>query len=313
MAADRQPGSGSATQAFQAERRAWHPWVWAAPAFITLVLVGLLVLWRGGGIAGTARWPEQQAVFLAWNTSFAALPSALWSAITLLGDSAVLMALLALFVLGRPQAWAAVLASVPAGALMSVLVKHWAGVPRPAAVLDQAWFNLIGPALQHNSFPSGHTISAFAAAAAVLATCVARPQRRRDWALIACGLMTATMIALSRVAVGAHWPLDLAAGAALGWLAGLSGALLARHPGWWRWLFFGTGRPAAGVGLILWGLLLWLRPHETLSCAAILGVAGLSAVGAGFTLLAARRSLTALPLPATAGSSAREDSGASDH
>lgn len=279
---------------------------------MTLVLVGLLVSWHGGGIAGTARWPEQQAVFLAWNTSFAALPSALWSAITLLGDSTVLMPLLALFVLGRPRVWAAVLASVPAGALMSVSVKHWAAVPRPAAVLEQTWFNLIGPALQHNSFPSGHTISAFAAAAAVLATCVARPQRRRDWALIACGLLTATLIALSRLAVGAHWPLDLAAGAAIGWLAGLSGAALARHPGWWHWLFLGAGRQAAGAGLILWGLLLWLRPHEMLSCAVVLGVAGLSAVGAGLTLLAAGRSPNALPLPAAAGLSAPEASSASD-
>ena len=306
MAADRQPGSGRATQASSVQRSAWRPWVWAAPAFITLVLVGLLVSWHGGGIAGTARWPEQQAVFLAWNTSFAALPSALWSAVTLLGDSTVLMPMLALFLLGRPKVWAAVLASVPVGALLSVSVKQWAGVPRPAAVLDQTWFNLIGPALHHNSFPSGHTISAFAATAAVLATCVARPQRGRDWALIACGLLTATVIALSRLAVGAHWPLDLAAGAAIGWLAGLSGAALARHHGWWQWLFFGAGRQAAGAGLILWGLLLWLRPHEMLSCAVVLGVAGLSAVGAGFHLLVAGRSLSALPLPATAGSSAPE-------
>ena len=312
MAANRQPVSGNAIQASLAQRGAWRPWVWAAPAFITLVLVGLLVSWHVGNIAGTARWPEQQAVFLVWNTGFAALPSALWSALTLLGDSAVLMPLLALFVLGRPQVWAAVLASVPAGALLSVSVKHWAGVPRPAAVLDQTWFHLIGPALQHNSFPSGHTISAFAAAAAVLATCVARPQRGRDWALIACGLLTATVIALSRVAVGAHWPLDLAAGAAFGWLAGLSGAALARRPGWWHWLFCGAGRPAAGAGLILWGLLLWLRPHETLSCAALLGVAGVCAVAAGFALLAAGRSLSALPLPATGGSSAREASAVSD-
>ncbi|MFY9514619.1 MAG: phosphatase PAP2 family protein [Rubrivivax sp.] len=251
------------------------------------MFVGLLVSWRGGGIAGTARWPEQQAVFLAWNSSFAALPSVLWSGITLLGDSSVLLSLLALFLLGRPRVWAALLASVPAGGLLSISMKHWAGVPRPAGVLDPGWFNLIGPALQHNSFPSGHSISAFAAAAAVLATCVARPRRGRDWALIACGLLAATLIALSRVAVGAHWPLDLAAGAAIGWLAGLSGAALARRSGWWLWLFFGAGRRAAGTGLILWGLLLWLRPHETLACAAVLGVAGLCAVGTGFRLFLA--------------------------
>lgn len=286
--------------------------MWAAPAFVTLLLVGLLVQWHGGGIAGSARWPEQQAVFLAWNSSFAAMPSALWSAITLLGDAAVLMPVLALFVLGRPRVWAAMLASVPVGALLSTSVKHWAAVPRPAAVLEQTWFNLIGPALHNNSFPSGHAISAFAAAAAVLATCVARPQRGRDWALITCGLLAATVIALSRVAVGAHWPLDLAAGAAIGWLAGLSGAALARHPGWWHWLFLGAGRQVAGAGLMLWGLLLWLRPHETLTCAVLLGVAGLSAMGGGIALLASGRRLRALPLPTTAAAPVSEGSGTSD-
>ena len=87
-------------------------------------------------------------------------------------------------------------------------------------MLDHAWFNLIGPALHHHSFPSGHAISAFSVAAAVFATGVTRPPRGRDWTLIACGLLAAAVIALSRVAVGAHRPMDLAAGAAIGWLAG---------------------------------------------------------------------------------------------
>lgn len=313
MAADRQPGPDSAASALQARRRrAWHPWAWAAPALIILALVGVLVSWHDGGIAGAARWPQQQAVFLAWNKGFAVLPSALWSALTLLGDSTVLIALLALSVIGRPRIWAAVLASVPAGALLSVSVKQWAGVPRPAAVLDQTWFNLIGPALHHNSFPSGHTISAFAAAAAVLATCVAQPQRGRDWVLIACGLLAASAIALSRVAVGAHWPLDLAGGAGIGWLAGLSGVALARYPGWWHWLLFGAGHRATGSGVILWGLLLWLRPHATVTSALVLGVAGFSAVAAGFALLAVGRPVSALPLPVTAEGPSPEATGAGE-
>lgn len=297
MAAYRHPGSEIATTPPAALRGAWNPWVWAAPAFVTLLLVGLLVQWHGGGIAGTARWPAQQAVFLAWNSSFAAMPSTLWSAITLLGDAAVLMPVLALFVLGRPRVWAAMLASVPAGALLSTTVKHWAAVPRPPAVLGHTWFKLIGPALYNNSFPSGHAISAFAVAAAVLATCAARPRRGSDWLLITCGLLVATVIALSRVAVGAHWPLDIAAGAAIGWLSGLSGAALARYTGWWHWLFLGAGRQVAGAGLMLWGLLLWLRPHETLTCAAVLGAAGLCAMGGGLALLASGKRLRPLPLP----------------
>lgn len=299
MAANPQPGPGYTSEMSLAERNAWRPWTWAAPAFSALILIGLLVAWNGGGVASTARWSEQQAVFLAWNADFAAWPSALWWSATLLGDSTVLLAVLALFLFGRPRAWAAALASVPAGGLMSAAVKHWAGVPRPAAVLDQALFNVIGPALHSNSFPSGHTISAYAAAAAVLATCAARPKHGRDWAVIVCGLLLATVVALSRVAVGAHWPLDLAAGAAIGWLAGLSGAALARYSGWWHWLFFGPGRPAVAFGLMLWGLLLWLRPHETPACAMVLGAAGACAIGAGIKLLMATPLRCDLPMSAT--------------
>lgn len=306
--ADRQPASGSAAMVPGKVRGRWCGWVWAAPATLALVLLGLVVAWHGGGIASTARWPEQQTAFLALNAVLGKVPAPLWSAVTLLGDSSVLMLLLALFLLGRPQVFAAVLASVPAGALFSGLLKHWADVPRPAAVLDHASFHLIGPALHHNSFPSGHTVSAFAAAAAVLATLAPSPRRGREWVLLVAGLMVAVVVALSRVAVGAHWLLDLVAGASGGWLAGLSGAALARHAGWWRWLFFGAGRRATSVGLIVWGLLVWFRPHDTLTGAAVLGLAGLCGIAAGLGLLLTGRSVSALPVPLATGSSAPDAS-----
>lgn len=302
MEADQQPALGSALDVPGKARGPWHGWVWGAPAVVTLTVLGLMVAWQGGGIASTARWPEHQAAFLVLNAALAALPAALWSGITLLGDSTVLMPLLALFLLRRPQVWAAVLASVPVAALFSALVKHWAGVPRPAAVLDQASFNLIGSALHQNSFPSGHSITAFAATAAVLATLAS--SSRREWLLVVAGLFVATTIALSRVAVGAHWPLDLIAGASGGWLAGLSGAALARPTGWWRWFFLGAGKQVASAGLILWGLLLWFRPHDTLACATVLGLAGLSGIGAGIGLLLKGQPVRAWAAPLAAGSSA---------
>ena len=79
----------------------------------------------------------------------------------------------------------------------------------------------------------------------------------------------AMLIGLSRVAVGAHWPVDVFAGAACGWLAGCSGAWIsARFPEIWRssvsqfvigqlflltglWLLFKTPAYPAGV-LAVW-------------------------------------------------------------
>ncbi|MGK7345290.1 MAG: phosphatase PAP2 family protein [Candidatus Nitrospinota bacterium M3_3B_026] len=59
------------------------------------------------------------------------------------------------------------------------------------------------------SFPSGHSQAAFTAAAFF-----ALYYRRRRAALYA----AAAMVALSRVYLGAHFPLDILAGSALGWL-----------------------------------------------------------------------------------------------
>ncbi|MGK2902673.1 MAG: phosphatase PAP2 family protein, partial [Mycobacterium sp.] len=88
-------------------------------------------------------------------------------------------------------------------------LKHILDLPRPAAVLDPVAFNLVGPRYRHNSFPSGHTVTAF------VWVCAFIPYLEARWARLG-GLAVAAIIGLSRVAVGAHWPLDIAGGAALG-------------------------------------------------------------------------------------------------
>lgn len=266
--------------------RRW--WAWSSPALAALALVGVAIVWQGGSVEQISVWPAHQAAFLAMNGHSTTLPASLWSGLTLLGDTAVLMPLLALFLLRKPQVWAAVLASVPAGALISVLGKHWASVPRPAALLDPTLFTLIGPALHHNSFPSGHSISAFAAAVAVLATLLPSLRASRAWLVLAAAVMAALAIAVSRIAVGAHWPLDVVAGAAGGWLAGLSGAGLARRTAWWRWLLVGKGHWAASAGLAIWGLLLLARAHDAAGGTLVLALSGLCGLVAAVALLLTR-------------------------
>jgi membrane-associated phospholipid phosphatase len=260
-------------------------WAWIAPALLALALALWLQL----------RAPQVE-LFLAINRWSGQFPVAFWSFATLLGEADVLFCLLSPLLLWRPQMIVAVLAAVPLGGLLSVTLKSLFQASRPASVVDPAQFNLIGIALGNASFPSGHTITAFAAALALVLVRVAdgsgAAQRKAGSSaplFAALALMLATLIGLSRVAVGAHWPVDVLAGAACGWLAGCSGAWLsARFPGIWRselsqfvigqlflltglWLLFKTPAYPAGV-LAIWlavacvlatviGLFLKMRKH----------------------------------------------------
>lgn len=208
---------------------------------------------------------SHRGLFVAINYAAMQWPATAWSILTTLGDASVLFALLSPLLLLRPQALAAVLAGVPLGGLFSVLLKRTFDAPRPGAVLDAAQFHLIGPLLSNHSFPSGHTISAFAAAVAVLAVLqpsarTLRPSATRFSVVFIAAIGLAATVGVSRVAVGAHWPADVLAGAACGWLAGLSGAAASRRwPHLWQGAHSQTGLMVVLIGAAAW--LLW-RPVD---------------------------------------------------
>jgi membrane-associated phospholipid phosphatase len=173
----------------------------------------------------------QTDVFLAINAKAAELmPGAFWMSATLLGDTVVVFCAMAPLLLWRAQVVLALLAAVPLGGLASVALKHYFAGPRPGRVLDPTTFHVVGSVLDgHNSFPSGHTITAFAAAGAVCACLWASRQWPRDRWVTVLALVLAALVGVSRVAVGAHWPWDVLGGAGVGWLSGLGGAWVTRR------------------------------------------------------------------------------------
>lgn len=186
-------------------------------------LIGLcLLLALSAGILGLAHgW---QAGFMTAQAASRLLPEPFWESVTTLGDERMLLALLLPFALRHPRVfWAIVVASLIAGLLCRGL-KLALPMPRPAAVLDASEMTVLGARLTRHSFPSGHTATAFAAAL----VWVAQLGGRRAWPLV----LLAALAGFSRVAVGAHWPLDVLAGAGVGSLAAGFGMAVTRRFRW---------------------------------------------------------------------------------
>lgn len=97
-------------------------------------------------------------------------------------------------------AWSAALALV-----LTSLIAAFVGRLRP--FVGFAEVSLLIPPPFNTSFPSGHTATAFAIAAAIAFA-------NRRWGIIAFAI--ATLIALGRLAVGVHYPTDLLGGFVLG-------------------------------------------------------------------------------------------------
>jgi membrane-associated phospholipid phosphatase len=121
----------------------------------------------------------------------------------------VQLALMLPFCLRYPRVfWALFLGALLAGAI-SRGFKVAVPLPRPAAVFDAAQITIIGAKLTAHSFPSGHTVSAFSFVVAWLALL--------GWRALPI-VVIAALAGFSRIAVGAHWPVDVLAGAMIGLL-----------------------------------------------------------------------------------------------
>ncbi len=194
---------------------------------------------------------SNEPLFLLFNGLGRRTGDALWANWTLLGDALVLLALSLPFIGRRPALmWALIMAALLAGIAVPLL-KHAFAMPRPPAVLASDMIHVIGQAYHSRSFPSGHTTAVFAFAG------ILSLHFRCLW-IMAVALFIAIGVGISRMVVGVHWPLDVAGGAALGWLCAVAGSYLAAR---WRWGESLAGQRSIAVLLVLCavGLLFFFR------------------------------------------------------
>lgn len=205
------------------------PWTWSPP------VVALALL------AATLATDGDRALFLWLNRAGHAVDTGVWFHLTLLGDGAVALACLLPCIRRAPGLfWAGLLAAVVAG-LWTQGTKHAVDVPRPLSVLAADAFHLGGPAYRHVSFPSGHAATAFALAGIWI---MGTPGRRLWRGPM---LVLATLVGLSRIMLGVHWPIDVLGGMLGGWLGAWMGVTAQAR---WRWRTAGRGGLLAGIVLL---------------------------------------------------------------
>ena len=181
------------------------------------------------------------------------LPTWFWALINLGGDAWVILLILLLIERfpGEITSW--VLKTWLIGALVSQVIKNTLPIPRPASVLGVENLSIIDhPPLLSGSMPSGHALAAISCALIVCTVLKFRGVKNGYLSLIAIG---AGIASWARVAVGAHWPSDVIAGAGLAFSVVALAYLWERHSSWNAW--FQTTR--GGVSLIALHILISLH------------------------------------------------------
>lgn len=197
------------------------------PQAVTLdvrtILAGIVAV--AAGIAVRRDPALNEALFHLVNDLGPAAPTA-WSCLSVAGLALSAWIYLTAFAEQRPERVAQLLWIIVGGGLTASFIKHHLPSPRPFLALGEGHLAVIGDALSAGSMPSGHS----AMAAAMLAVMVAERRRFDEHAAVGgymqsgpglaiVGLLAAG-IALSRLAVGAHWPADALVGAGLGLVFG---------------------------------------------------------------------------------------------
>ncbi|NEX20147.1 phosphatase PAP2 family protein [Thiorhodococcus mannitoliphagus] len=247
---------------------------WLLRLALLCLIVGLSLYLACGYHAG----------FLRLNDLAATYPSWAWQCLTVLGDERTVFALTLLFSARYPRVfWTLIVAALIAIAYSRGL-KEFFDAMRPPAVLPAERFHLLGPAHERHSFPSGHSVTA-AVFFGVLIYHSRWIELRVLW------LLLAILVGLSRVAVGVHWPVDVAFGLMGGALAAwLGGRLSARWSG-----------PASNVTLHLIFVLIAAALafslliedagyHEAAWMMAVIGLTGLLSAGLQYLWRPLRRS-----------------------
>jgi membrane-associated phospholipid phosphatase len=226
--------------------------------FLLLLLFFCFFAFRFDGTFLNTYVNTQRNLFLELNYVLSVYPNLQYN-ISYLGDALILFPFIFIFLFIKPKLWEAIIISSLFTLITSAILKLIFAVPRPAAMINMETFTIMGrPNILHTSLPSGHSMTAFMVISVLLyAFMPKRMSSKIIWAtlLIAIGLI----IGFSRVAVGAHYPLDVVVGCILGYIMAIFGIKITTRLNWLYWMKNKRLYPIIMLILSIWGYLVILK------------------------------------------------------
>lgn len=203
------------------------------PLFLLLIIV--LYLYSQDALFIERYIEIQKNCFYFLNSRLSQFPNIEYN-FTQFGDALVSLSLLAIFVLYAPKMWEALITASLLSCLLSCTLKKIFAVPRPAAYLDNDSFVIIGKVLEgYNSLPSGHSITIFTMLTIVMFSFAPKKLIYKIlWFLFI--IIIGLILIFTRVAVGAHYPLDVIIGGIVGYICGLIGIFITKKYKIWAWI-----------------------------------------------------------------------------
>ena len=203
------------------------------PVFLFLLI--FIFLFQNNATNASSYVEIQKNYFYYINTKLSKYSEIQYN-FTQMGDALVILSLFSVLFLKAPKLWEALISSSLISLLVTSILKNTFSVPRPAAILDPNSFVIVGKALKaHNSLPSGHAITVF-----TILTVLFYAFNKNSWPYkITASILLMVIgftLAFSRVAVGAHFPLDVVIGSVVGYLCGVLGIIFSNRIHLWEWI-----------------------------------------------------------------------------
>ena len=209
------------------------PSLFFLPIFFLISIVVFIYLKGALSVAGYIQ--IQKDYFYSINSKLSQFPNIIYN-LTQVGDTLIFLSLLTILILYAPKIWESLIMAIPVSAIFSIVLKKLFLIPRPAASFDNNSFVIIGERLSgHNSLPSGHSITIFAVLTVLLFGFMPKSRNHKIlWTAFI--FITGLVLAVTRVGVGAHYPLDVIVGSTIGYICGLLGIFINQKCKIWLWI-----------------------------------------------------------------------------